>query len=155
MTEKTQDILIKFGIGAIAYFVFAKPILNFLGITKSSTQREANNLQSSIESPFNPSYWKKYVKGMTAEQKKKAAATSMGIYNAMGYFTDNEDEVLAAIKFLNSKVEVSMMAFMFSQMWGKDLLEYLRKGKDLLPENGLNDTELGEVINLVARLPIK
>lgn len=165
VSSNNQDLLFKLGIGAVAYLVFAKPILNFLGITKGAGERMAEFNSSNASSPFNTSLWSKYfyVSGTSGSGRKlitpaladKIKSAASLIYGAMGYLTDTESEVQAGFKMMDSKAMVSLLSNAFNTIYGKDLIEYLRKGKDLLPENGLSDAELKVIFNYVASLPLK
>lgn len=67
------------------------------------------------------------------------------IYNAWGFFDDDEEAVYAAIKKIRSKHQVSRIARAYSQKYNADLLEVLK--------DKLSTSELAVVMNHVLQLP--
>lgn len=155
VSQKNQQTAIQVILFGVAYFVFAKPVLNFLGITKGAGERAAIDESKNPNSPFNPNLWQTLKVVPNEALKKKVMTAALIIHDAMGYVTDNEDEVFAAIKAMRTKTEISMVAYAFQAAFGKDLVQYLQKGRDIFPQNGLSDSELKQVFSLVARLPNK
>lgn len=161
ISEKSTDLIIKLSLIVVAYFLFAKPILNFLGITKSGKDRQRQKELENPDSPFKITYWQKFnpnayspagVK-LTQQRKKELLQVAMQIYNAFGYFYDEEAEVAAAFYRLKTKAEVSIVAFIFQDNYKKDLLSYLGDGKGYMPQNGLSDYDISIIINYVNKLP--
>ena len=75
------------------------------------------------------------------------------IYDALGYVTDDEAAVTSVFRQLKTKSQVSFMADQFQQKYKTDLLQFLKNGKGVLPQAGLNNDELSTIINIVNRLP--
>lgn len=161
ISEKSQDLLIKVALIVILYLVFAKPVFNFLGITKSKGDRIRDKNLSNPDSPFKTEFWKRYYQyagkttGKKLLQSRSTAlhAAAKQIYDAFGYWTDDEAAISSAIYTCKSKSEVSILAFYFETTYKVDLLTYLAHGKDLMPQNGLGDYELNIIINYVNALP--
>lgn len=161
ISEKSQDLLIKISVVIIIYLIFAKPVFNFLGITKSNADRIRNRELENANSPFKTTYWQKYYqypgkttgKKLTQQRFNEMAKNIIILYNAFGYFTDNEDEITGVFYNLKSKSEVSIFSYMFENSYKKDLLTYLGKGKDLMPQNGLGDDDISIIIKYVNSLP--
>jgi len=163
VSEKSQDLLIKAGLFVVAYLVIAKPVFNFLGITKSKGDRIRAKELSDPNSPFKMEYWKRYYKypgkipytgkTLSGTRKKELEAAVKKLYDAFGYLTDDEDIISAVIYSLKTKSEVSIFATYFYIAYKKDLLTYLSNGKDLMPQNGLGDYELNIILTYVDALP--
>lgn len=160
ISEKSQDLLIKAGLIAIAYIVIAKPIFNKLGITKSKADRIREKELGNPDSPFKTDFWKRYFRNPskpTAKLFNVARYTQIFnnvklLYDAFGYWTDDEEAVAAIMYDLKTKAEVSIFSNIFQNEYKKDLLTYLAQGKDLMPQNGLGDYDLGIIMKYVASL---
>jgi len=165
LNKQNENILFKVALFGAAYFLFAKPILNFLGITKGKGRQLADQYGSAVLSAFNPALYQKYYywynekannrKLITVDMTTRITKSAQNLWAAMGYFTDNEDQAFAAFKNLRSQCEVSILAGLLLSAKGKDLLQFLQKGQDILPENGLSDSEIEQIITYVSRLPLK
>lgn len=160
MNEKTKYQILIF---ALLYFLVARPVLIKLGVVKSKIAKDIENEIQSNSSPFNNDYWRKfYASGNTSANGRKPLTKTMIdkakinaniLYNAFGYFLDNEDIITNVFKVCKNKSEVSLLAFYFEKEWGKNILVYLKNGKDLSPQNGLNDSEIAKIFNYVKALP--
>lgn len=163
VSEKSQDLIIKIGLYVALYLLFAKPVLNYLGITKSRGDKIINDVLTNPNSALKPSYWQQFnpnayppagVKISTA-RKNQLQFAAKEIYEAMGYFTDDEEKIQSAFLSLKTKSEVSLMSYFFTQAYQKDLVAYLVNGKGSMPQNGLGDYDLQTIISFVSRLPEK
>jgi len=161
VSDKTQDLIVKISVFIILYLVFAKPIFNWLGITKSKGDRIRDKELSNPESPFKTTYWKRYYqypgkttgKVLSSKRSAELKEDAKKIYQAFGYFTDDEADISGAFYDCKSKAEVSIMSYYFTQGSGQaDLLTYLAHGKDLMPQNGLGDYDLQIIISYVDSL---
>lgn len=161
ISEKSQDLLVKFVLVIILYLVFAKPVFDYLGITKSKGDRIRAKQLSDPNSCFKTEFWKKYYQHANKTTGKKLSlalsqqlqSIAKEIYEAFGYWTDDESKISGAIYRLKTKAEVSIMASYFQNAYHVDLLTYLSNGKDTMPQNGLGDYELQIIINYVDKLP--
>jgi len=152
MDKKTQENIIKYGIGAgLAYFLIARPILMKFGILKSDKQISIQNETLKINSPWNPNYWKQY----TGPKIITDAALSDIIYNiqdSFGVLADNYDVILAQFKKLSYKTQVSYLADKWQQQKGTDFLSFLGNGGGFLPWDGLSNDHLAALISYVNNL---
>lgn len=169
ISEKTQDLIFKLGLFIVAYLIFAKPVLNYLGITKSKGDRILNNEDSNPDSPFKTTFWQKYLflpaqlggraisggKMITADIADRCAKAAQNIFGAMGYFTDDEAAITAAFGSLKSQSEVSLCSWYFTKNTNIDLLKYLQSGQDVMPQNGLGDYDILTIIKFAKSLPKK
>ena len=168
-SEKNQDLLFKLALFLVAYLIFAKPVLNWLGITKSKGDKILNNEDTNPDSPFKTTLWQKYLflpaqlggraisggKMITADIADRCAKAAKNIFQAMGYFTDDEAAITAAFSSLKSQAEISLCSWYFTKNTNLDLLQYLTKGQDVMPQNGLGDYDILTIIKFAKSLPKK
>lgn len=160
LSQKSQDMITMVIIFVFIYLIFAKPIFNWLGITKSKGDRIRLKELSDPDSPFKTNYWRKYYQSQSNPRGKKLTSQRVTelhndakqIYDAFGVFKDDEDKISSAFFDLKSKAEVSIMSYYFENSYKKDLLTYLANGKDLMPQNGLGDYELNIILDYVSSL---
>lgn len=79
---------------------------------------------------FDPKYYQKVVQKSNKPNEEIAdsslvAKAGKKIYNAKGYFNDDEEAVLSGFSMLNSKVEVSLLADWFRKEKDEDLYQYI------------------------------
>ncbi len=135
--EVGKDVIGKVAIGATvvgaAYFLVLKPVLQKVGLmdTKEDKTRSTQSTQFStgIESPFSPQYYKNKV-GAKLITKAEAQRLAKIIYEADGYFNDNEGAVYSALRQLQYRTQLSWLADVFAQQYQKDLYTYLRSFMD-------------------------
>jgi len=152
MDKKTQENLIKYGIGAgIAYFLIARPILMKLGILKSDKQISIENETLKINSAFNPNYWKQF-NGSKIITDKAVNDIIYIIQDSFGVLSDNYDAILAQFKKLTYKTQVSYLADKWQQKKNTDFLSFLGNGGGFLPWDGLSNDHLAAIISYVNSL---
>lgn len=164
MKDDTNKLLINAAAVAAIYLLVGKPILNFLGITKSKIDKDYQDQLQSVNSPFGVAFWRLYFytagapangrKPLTTQMVNNAKKAAKILYNAFGYFKDNEDEVLQAFQICGNKVTVSLMSTILTTDYNTSLLGLLKYGKNLTPQNGLNDKEMEDILNLVKNFKI-
>jgi len=155
LTDKSQDLLIKAAVFVILYLIFAKPVFNWLGITKSKNDRIREKEISSNDSPFMGDFYKKRNVTFSAARKPFIIDAGLNIHKAMGVFSDDEDLIIKSFKQLKTQAEVSKVAEAIEVATKKDLLTWLMKGQDIMPQNGISDYDLGIVISYVKNLKVK
>lgn len=157
MAKQDDSKILLYGGGLlIVYFGILRPLLEKLGIATSAAEQTINT-QTTVQNqknPFSPVYWKT-IPNATLITKNATIGLCQRIYNAMGYFTDNESEIFSVFNQMKYKTQVSWLADIFQQQYKIDLFDFLRRGKGTLPQAGLSDTELQQIINQVNKLPIK
>jgi hypothetical protein len=67
------------------------------------------------------------------------------IYNAKGFFNDDESTILVAFRDLRNKIQVAQVAQGFSLRYSKDLYQFLR--------DMLSDSEMNEVLDIITAKP--
>lgn len=169
VSNDNKNLAFKIGLFIGIYLIFAKPVLNYFGITKGKGVKKLQTNEQNPDSPFKGALWKKYIYvpvslGGTAIKGGKAVNSTVIqnvtqgadiIFNAMGYISDDEGAVKSVFSTLKTKSEVSLLAWFFTEKYKTDFLEYLRTGKDVMPQNGLSDSDLNTLINYVENLPVK
>lgn len=142
----TKELITKIIIYAVlilaAYFLIIRPVLIKIGIIKSAEdkKREKTVAQygTATDSPFSPSLWKK---GGTVLTKASAEKLADQINDAIGFFSDDENEVYGAMRQLKTKTQLSFLADIFQQRHKMDLYQLLNRN--------FSDSEM-DVINGIA-----
>jgi len=161
MKKDTQDLLFKVGVAVAVYYFVAKPLLEKLGLQKSQTAEDADIQQSSLASPFNPTYYKEQPKPVTIITSKEVAKMAQDLYSSLnrGYLGDDLQTILSTFRKLKYKTQLSYLSEFFSNKYKLDLLDTLRQGvrrtiDRFTPGNrsGLSDSELQTVLSIVKNL---
>ncbi len=149
----TTEALLASGAIAIGYFGIAKPILNKLGITKSSEDRAIE--AAAFKDVWNENFWKTGGAGTMLITDAAVKNMVQKIYDYPGWFSDDYLAVKTVIFSLKTQSQVSYLAYKFNQLKGKNLYEYLRNGIGFgaWPGEGLSDAHLTELNKYVLSLP--
>lgn len=141
-----QTILIFGG----AYFLVLLPILKKLGIVSESQKSPAND-------PFSGSAFLSNVPSgtllLTSAAAKNYADT---IYDAFGFFGDDEAAVIGVFRQLKTQSQVASLAKRFNELYKKDLLQFLRDGKQGIQKtywSGLSESVINQIKDLVNKKP--
>lgn len=159
--DKEDLKLIFIAVGGIISFTIIRKILEGFGIWQSNDDKAIAKLSSDPTSFWSPQYWQTINPSNTGWHnpldESQALALGWKLYNAMGYFSDDPDIVKGVFKSLSTKANASFVAWKFSQPdpsgFGKDLLQYLKHGKDLAPWNGLSSADIVEITTYINSLP--
>lgn len=152
----TADLLpIFLLVGGVLAFDTIRRILEGLGLWDS---RDTKNLDQAAADPnswWNPNYWYN-VKPAGANYSysisfSTATDWATEIYNAMGFWNDNEDVPIAVFKRCKTRANASYIAYAFQQKYGEDLLKWLRGG--WWPQDRLSDADVAEINDYVNKLP--
>lgn len=159
MTNQDKKLLFTGLAILFGYTKIIRPLFNKLGLTQSDNDILIENEQQMPQSAFNPEFWRNYIYPnggvpngrvpLTVEREKRAKTAALAVWYSMGYVSDDEDDAIGAIKSLDSQAMVSLTAWVFQKQYGTDLLSYLKYGKNVLPQNGLSDGELANIIRMV------
>lgn len=143
-------------IAVVAYVVLHK----LFG--KSKTDKQYLAEASDPGSAFGVTFWRNYIyvgsakpngrKPVTQEQIDRLKKAADNAYNAFGYFSDDESRFFSALRQCYSKAEVSLMAYLMAQKHNNGLIDRMKSGAGILPENGLNETEMQQAISYVNSL---
>ncbi len=165
MTRENEKILFYgLGIGAV-YFLFAKPILNFLGITQGAGAAAYNQALQDPANPFSVTYWRSYYYSqgtqpngrlpLTAEMVSRLREAANYFYYGFGALGEDEESIFKALKMCKSKAEVSIMSNIIQSTYSGNMLSLMKFGKTDLPNGGLSDQELQNAFKIVNSLPVK
>ena len=154
MKKDDKQLLLYGGGLLIAYFGILRPILQKLGIQNTQADITVANQQnqSNATNPFSPVYWKT-VSGASLLKKAYTDQLAKQIYDALGYFSDDEAAVTSVFRLMKHKTNVSWLADVFQQNYRTDLFDFMKNGKGFLPQAGLSSIDLNEIITLVNKLP--
>lgn len=141
-----QTILIVGGL-AMAYFGLLKPITNFLGLTTSSDDRkEAANLEAGAKANgWAPGYYKSIRPAHLLFKTQYAIDLANAIYNARGFFNDDEEKFYGTLRMCKSQAHLSQLADIFYGMFRTDMYGWIRAA--------LSDSEMVKVASIVTPLP--
>jgi hypothetical protein len=127
-----------------------KKILQALGFWKDADARALDNISSDPSSFWNPNYWKQTQNYSYAIDTATAERYAREIDNALGWFNDDEAAIIGVFKQLRTKANVSYLAYVYQQIFGRDLFTTLRGG--YYPYDGLSDAELNSINNYLNSL---
>jgi hypothetical protein len=124
-------------IGA-GYFLVVKPILQKVGVIQTKEEKEqekqTETFASSLQSPFSPRYYKEITAQLAAQKKDpllitRASAQQLAkiIYDAIGFFSDDENAVYGALRQLKAKTQLSFLSEVFFTQHKADLYNYLER----------------------------
>lgn len=130
-----RRILIKFGV--------------LEGRGGSNVQKELTNPNS----PWKPEYWKSAPAGTLLLRRATAEEYAKKIHDSFTLTQDDFNQIQSVFSRMVTKSQVSFLSDVFSQVYGEDLLSFLGDGGGILPWDGLSDTNLAKITDLVNRLP--
>ena len=131
-----------------------KPVLEGVGLKdtaderdQAKTQRETENLVISKDY-WNPSFYQKPPNGYDSIILTQAWVDGLAakIWNAAGWFNDDEEAIYGAFRQLDYRTHVSFLARRFFDRYGKDLYTWLR-------DSVLSSSELNTVLQITNKLP--
>lgn len=130
-----------------------KDLLNKLGLTKGAGTKEAEEESADPNSAFKPSYWTNYIGKFTYTINKATAQQyAKTIHDAFTLFYDDYETIFGVFSQMRTKANVSYLADIFQQAYGEDLLSFLRTGGGILPWDGLSESHMKSIIDLVNNL---
>ena len=155
--EINPNVLLAVGAIAIAYFGVFKPLFEKLGLKESKEGKAIKELESrdNKNNPFSPVFLRNLKAGTKISLLKLEAKNNLAkrIYNAMGYFSDDEAAIISVFRTLKTQSQVADLSQYFNSIYKTDLLDFLKRGKGYFPQSGLNESELTQIIKIVDSLP--
>ena len=144
MENKAQIAELVIGL-LIIYMIYKlfRGIGEKLNIVDDEQDISASQLVEDRENIFSPNYWKKK-KNAKILTTNSARALASNIYNAAGYFNDNEEAVYGVFRQLTYKTQLSWLSYIFYKQYGEDLLQYLK--------SFMNSDELATVKQITSKL---
>lgn len=150
MAQQDNSKYLLYGGGLILLYLGGRKIFQKLGLvsTPADVAASAAVAQLDKENYFDPSYYEDRHKVYTVlSLADQGEAYAKKLYNAKGFFNDNESDVYGVFRALQSKTQVSLIARAFFRLYGQDLKNYLQ------PSTGfLSSGEWNEVVNICSKL---
>jgi hypothetical protein len=141
------NTLIKAGVSIAGLFIVYK-ILQKVGVLPS---RESNQQAQNLEILEASNYWNyndflsKAPGGHALLTQAGAAAYVDDLWNATGYFNDDEEAIFGVFRAMKTQSQIAALAKRFNQLKGQDLYSYLK--------NYLNESELLTVKKIIDQKP--
>ena len=141
------NTLIKAGVTLAGLYIVFK-IAQKVGVIPSAASNQA---QQNLQQLETASYWdyNKFLSTVPAGAllltQAGAAAYVDDLYDATGFFNDDEDKIYGVFRAMKTKSQVAALAKRFNQLKSKDLYSYL--------DEYLNDEELLKVKAIIDQKP--
>lgn len=142
-------------IGGLIALSLIKKILESLGIWDSKDTTQLDAAATDPNSFWNPNYWQT-IKPASANwtyaiDRATAESWAKEIWDAAGAFNDCESCMIAVMKRCKTRANASYLAYVFQQIYGADLLTWLRGGT--WPNDRLSDADVNTINNYILSLP--
>lgn len=140
--------------GAVLGFSFIKQLLESLGIWDSKDTKDLDQAANSGNNWWNPDYYKtkpahlSYTNPIT---KSRADQLAKYLYDQFNFLNDDEDAAIAVFKSLPSQAAGSFLSESFRDMFGVDMLSWLRGGS--WPQDRLSDADVNTINRYMNSLP--
>lgn len=138
--------------GYFAYKLFLKPLLETLNIVDTPDEKIMREAADKANTSAPTNYWTPtYYKYAPAGKKPwiltetGARTISKRIYDAMGYFNDDEEAIYGQFKALQYKTQISYLASIFFAVYKKDLFAFI--------ESYFNDKEMVILLKITETKP--
>jgi hypothetical protein len=150
--DKKDIISIFWLVGGVISFGLIKRLLESLGIWKSQDSKDLDNASMNPNSFWSPTYYLQFSSYSYAIYRTDAERWAREIYDAMGAFDDCEECVIGVIRNnIRTKANMSYLCAVFQDLYGQDLLTWLRGG--FWPKDRLSDADVAVINNYVSKLP--
>jgi len=136
----------------LVYFGVLNPLLKALGLKDSAETEQLNKEAETPLSVWSATLWQN-TPGAVLIRQVDTNAYCKTIYDSFGAFNDCEECAIAVFKGLKYKTQVSWLAYQFAEIYGQDLLSFLRGGN--WPQDRLSDTTVSELTAYLNKLPLK
>jgi len=140
--------------GGILGFSVIKKILEGIGLWSGQDTKDLDAASTSPLSWWNPNFYKtkpdyvSYTNPITSSTAKYLAEK---VYSSFGAFNDDEEKAIAVFKSLPSQAAGSFVSESFLNIYGQDMLTFLRGG--VWPQDRLSDADVNTINQYVNRLP--
>lgn len=144
-------------VGGIIALSTITRILRSLGLAPDPDDIAIEAESSSASSPWNPTYWQTIkpagASWSFAYTESQAGELAKQIYNAVGFFSDDEAGVSSVIRQMRTRANLSFLAWVFAKKYNLDLLQFLKDGKSNFWWNGLSSEDLVQLNSFIYGLP--
>jgi len=141
------NTLIKAGVSIAGLFIVYK-ILQKVGVLPTA---ESNQAAQNLQALESSNYWNyndflaKAPGGHALLTQAGAAAYVEDLWNATGYFNDDEEKIFGVFRAMRTQSQIAALAKRFNQLKNKDLYGYLK--------DYLNEAELLTVKKIIDQKP--
>jgi len=156
MKQEDAKALAILGLTATAIviiFVFYKQITTSLSSVfgADESDKKANKAADRTEKQgyFNEVFIRNPPPGTLLLKMEQARIKSSNIFTAIGVVYDNPERIKAAFSNIATKSQVAFLAFVFKQMYNRDLLTFLREKLDTDSQQRV----LTEILTRLDKLP--
>jgi len=146
-TAIDPNILIKAGVSLAGLFIVYK-ILQKTGVLPS---KESNQAAQNLQALESSNYWN-YTEFLNSAPPGTLLLTQSGaaayvdtLWDATGWFNDNEEEIYGVFRRMKTQSQIAALAKRFNEMKAQDLFLYLK--------NYLNEEELLTIKSLIDQKP--
>lgn len=150
--EKVSPV-VKYAAGGVLLFFIYKSLV-WWGVLRSGDTINLDNTATNPNSFWNPNFYKtkpSYVEWTAPITYNDAVYLAKQLYDAFGWVNDNEEQAIAVFKTFRAQSSVSYLADVFAQLYGQDLLTFLRGGN--WPQDRLSDADVQTINAYISRLP--
>ena len=151
------------------YYLIIRPAKNSLaeslGLRDNADNTAVQNEVQKDNSPFATNLWHNFFYMPPAQPNGRAKISGVlqlavpkmvkDLKKCFGILSDNDRGISQFFSRFKSQCEVSFFAQAFLQIEKRDLLEFLQKGFNFLPENGMSDKDINKLIKIVNNLKVK
>jgi len=162
MNKQNQDILFRLGIAVGVYFLVIKPILQKVGIEKTTEQTEKEQIAQKAQidpiSAFSPTFYKTVknaalLKRIYTEQLAKILNKAV----SGSFLGDDVGAIYKVFRSLQYKTQVSWLAKVYGEIYNSELINDLKNGAKYAAllyntRAGLNDNEMNVIYQIVKNL---
>lgn len=139
--------------GGLIGFTMVTKLLAQFGLWTGPGGQATQQEQANPNSPWKPAFYKSSPAGSYLLTVDTATAFSKTIHNAFTVFNDDFNAIMSVFSALKTKSQLSFLSDVFQQRYNEDLLSFLKDGGGILPWDGLSDTHLKVLTDLVNHLP--
>lgn len=140
--------------GAVIGFSFIKQLLEGLGIWDSEDTKQLDQTAGNGANWWNPDYYKTkppHINYTNPITKSRANQLAKYLYDQFNFLNDDEDAAIAVFKSLPSQAAGSFVSESFRDLFGVDMLSWLRGGS--WPQDRLSDADVNTINKYMLSLP--
>jgi hypothetical protein len=137
--------------GGIIGFTILRKVLIGLGIWDDPTSVKLDKEGQDPNSPWRPDFWRRSQNYSYTIDENTAKAYAKEIYDSFGMFDDCEECAIGVFRRLRTQANLSYLSDIFVQVYGEDLLTFLRGG--LWPKDRLSDEDVATINDMISKLP--
>ena len=150
---KIDTTTVFLAVAGIVGISLASKLFTKIGIWNGPGEKDTQHEQANPYSPWKPAFWQSYQGNQLLIKEEKVQEFIKTIHNAFTVFQDDFNAIMSVFSQLKTKSQVSYLSDKFNQRYDEDLLSFLKDGGGILPWDGLSDSHLKTLNDLVNNLP--